>query len=472
MNTFNRISTGSVMLDSILNGGFQIGSLICVAGPPGSGKTIFASNWIYNCVDKLGKNGLYVSFVERRKSFIENMHSFGLDFEMLERDGKFKFIEMVTLREVGIPTILEQILNEVVKNKVTILVIDPFSAISQAMEKTFDVRILIHTILGKIVREIGCTTMLIIEKTSVEETYESVEFISDCLIHFYKTEVDGALLRCLRIHKIRGTEILQPSLAFTLKGGFKVFQPIIGEFPKPIKKFKIIPHGKDYYSSGIPDLDKIIGTIFKSGSYNLLEVERNVTLSPERLFRVIVANILNQNGYGVILPPQGLSALTVWRALEPFVYEDALKHNLKIVDFKATIVEKVEPYTILLEGRVLKEDMIKFWDAVSEFRMKSGKPIFTIVGFDTLEYVYGLNEILKILGEDLTKIRNFGDIRLNIVRPECAISNYLRSLATTHIIVREIYNALFLQGIKPRTPLLNIEISTNEETEIKLTPIL
>ncbi|MEM2859817.1 MAG: ATPase domain-containing protein [Candidatus Bathyarchaeia archaeon] len=470
----NRVSTGNMVLDSVLDGGFPAGSLVAVTGPPGSGKTIFAASWIYNGVEKLGCNGLYVSFVEGRRSFIENMRGLGLDFERLERSGRFRFLEMVTVREIGIPAVFEQIIREISDVKASMLVIDSFSAISQVIEKPYDTRILVHTVLSKIVREMGCTTMIIIEKMTAEETYEPTEFLSDFIIHLYRTEVDGALLRCLRILKARGTEIQQPRLAFTLEGGFKVFRPLImGGLPEPIKKFEVIPHGKDYYSSGIRDLDRIMGVMFRSGCYNLLEFEGDVTLPPERLFRVTASNALNQGGCVIILPPQGLSALTVRRSLEPFVYEDALKHNLKIVDFKATAVERIEPYVILFEGRSLREDMLCFWNAASDFRMKRGRPVLTIVGFDTLEYVYGEDEVLKILGEDLAKTRNLGDVRLNIIRPECSVANHLRSLASAHIVVREICGAIFLQGIKPRTPLLNVEVCTDEEgTEVKLTPIL
>ena len=117
--------------------------------------------------------------------------------------------------------------------------------------------------------------------------------------------------------------------------------------------------------------------------------------------------------------------------------------------------------------------MLGFWSAVLEFRRQSGRPVFSVVGFDTLEYIYGKDELLKILGEDLAKIRNFGDVRLNIIRPECAIASHLSSLADIHLIVREIYGAIFLQGVKPKTPLLNIELHTDEEgAEVKLTPIL
>ncbi|MEM2568556.1 MAG: ATPase domain-containing protein [Candidatus Bathyarchaeia archaeon] len=470
----NRVSTGSPVLDSVLDGGFPAGSLVAVTGPLGSGKTVFAANWIYNGVGRLGCSGLYVSFVERRKSFFENMRGLGLDFERLERAGRFRFLEMVTVREIGIPAVFEQIIREISDVKASMLVIDSFSAVSQVIEKPYDTRILVHTVLSKIVREMGCTTMIIIEKMTAEETYEPAEFLSDFIIHLYKTEIDGALLRCLIILKARGTEIQQPRLAFTLKGGFKVFRPLImGGLPEPTKKFKLVMHGKNHYSSGIRDLDEVVGAMFRRGCYNLLEFERNVTLTPERLFRATVSNVLNQGGCVIILPPQGLSALTVWRSLEPFVHEDTLKRNLKIVDFKAATVEAVEPYVILFEGRSLKEDMICFWSAASEFRRQRGRPVFSVVGFDTLEYVYGKDELLKILGGDLANIRNFGDVRLNIVRPECAIASHLSSLADIHLIIREIYGAIFLQGVKPKTPLLNVEIYSDEEgAEVRLTPIL
>ncbi|MEM3732269.1 MAG: ATPase domain-containing protein [Candidatus Bathyarchaeia archaeon] len=468
----NRISTGNVVLDSILNGGFSAGSLISVSGPPGSGKTTFAANWIYNGVKKFSGNGLYVSFIEGRKSFIKNMCDLTLDFEKLEHEGKFRFLEMVTVKEIGITDIFEQILHEIRDINATMLVIDSFSAISQVIEKPSDVRIIVHNILGKIIKGMGCTTMVIIEKTNINET-ESIEFLSDYLIHLNYDEINGALLRYLKILKTRGTEILWPLLTFTLKNGFKVFQPLImGGLPEPTKRFKLVPHTNEYYSSGISDLDKIIGSMFKRGSYNLLEFEKNVALTPERLFRVTVSNILNQGGYVIILPPQGLSALTVWNSLKSFVYEEALKHNLKIVDFKAAPVETIEPYTILFEGKSLKEDMISFWNAISEFRYRSNRPIFSVVGFDTLEYMYGKDKLLKILGEDLAKIRNFKDVRLNIIRPECALTNHLSSLADSHLVIKEIHGVIFLQGIKPKTPLLNIEVHINGETEIKLIPVV
>lgn len=83
-------------------------------------------------------------------------------------------------------------------------------------------------------------------------------------------------------------------MVFTLKGGFKAFRPLPpGSFPEPTKRFNIVPHDEDHYSSGISDLDKTVGPMFRHGCYNLLEVEKNAPLPIERTFRVILANNLN-----------------------------------------------------------------------------------------------------------------------------------------------------------------------------------
>lgn len=90
----------------------------------------------------------------------------------------------------------------------------------------------------------------------------------------------------------------------------------------------------------------------------------------------------------------GFKAITIWRSLELFVYEDALKQNLKIINFKAAAVEVVKQYVILFEGRSIREDMLGFWNAISEFRRQRDRPIFSVVGFDALEYIYGKDEEL------------------------------------------------------------------------------
>jgi len=47
MSMSERISTGNIELDGLLDGGFLRNSMILLAGNPGAGKTILSSNFIY-----------------------------------------------------------------------------------------------------------------------------------------------------------------------------------------------------------------------------------------------------------------------------------------------------------------------------------------------------------------------------------------------------------------------------------------
>jgi len=473
MSSDEYTSTGITDLDLIIGGGFPKGSLILVAGNPGTGKTIFSAQWVFRGATDQGENGIYVSFAESRESFYRHMRSFGFDFERLEKEGKFRFLDMVTVKEEGITGIMETILNEVLTLKAKRLVIDSFSAMAQAFERPIDTRSVLHTILSKMIRQVGCTTLLVVEIPNGESKigYGIEEFIADVVLHLRRIELDNVTLRDLTILKIRGSEIMYPKVVFTIKNGFQVFPPLtVKEVEQPIGRYRVIPHPKDHFSTGIRDLDQLLSKMFRRGGYDLLEVEKDVTFPLERLIRPTVCNFLNQ-GYGVvILPPQGLSASTIMKTLENFVEDFALRNNLRIVDYKGEIKE---PHVILLDGTSIEEDMRSVWNAIADLRKKTRKPVFSVMGFDTVDYTYGGKEALKIIGEDIARTRNLEDLRLNIIRPAVDIADQLKALADIHLRVEQIHGALFLRGVKPRTPLLNVKVLTNKEfSEVKLTPVV
>ncbi|MBS7288937.1 MAG: hypothetical protein KIH01_09445, partial [Candidatus Freyarchaeota archaeon] len=84
------VRTGINGLDEVLGGGFDAGSIILLAGPPGSGKSIAAAQFIYNGAAKYGEAGLYLNFNENRNDFLRNMARLGMDFQRLEEAGMFK----------------------------------------------------------------------------------------------------------------------------------------------------------------------------------------------------------------------------------------------------------------------------------------------------------------------------------------------------------------------------------------------
>src|SRR3989442_9241961 len=206
-----RISTGIPGLDSMLEGGFPNGSLITLAGRPGTGKPIFGSQFLYAGAREDSQPGMYVSMLEGRKAYLRNMARLGLDVPPLEKKGLFRFLEMPTLSAEGMPAIWEEIVRNIQEHDIVRLVIDSFTAMSQAFETQGDVRVFTHMLLGKIIGGAGCTTLMITEtppgflgENSPNPGMQ--EFIADGGVHFHLVPVPGdARVRYIEITKMRGT---------------------------------------------------------------------------------------------------------------------------------------------------------------------------------------------------------------------------------------------------------------------------
>jgi len=201
-----RVPTGIVGLDDMIEGGFPKGSLILLAGSPGSGKTIASAHYLYHGAKNLNENGVYVSFAERREFFFDNMKRFGLDFEMLESQGKFKFLDLMTTSEGTVSSTLDIVLGEVLEIDAKRLVIDSFSAMAQAFKRKIDARIILH-VLDKLMRQTGCTTLLLVELPTGSKTiglgFE--EFVADGIILFETIDEKEGIRKRAVIRKMRGT---------------------------------------------------------------------------------------------------------------------------------------------------------------------------------------------------------------------------------------------------------------------------
>jgi circadian clock protein KaiC len=206
-----RVSTGIPGLDAMLEGGFPAGSLITLAGRPGTGKTIFGSQFLYEGARVNAEPGMYVSMLEGRKSYLRNAARLGLDIPPLEKKGLFRFLEMPTLSAEGLPAIWEEIVRNIEEADIVRLVIDSFTAMSQAFSSQGDIRVFTHMLLGKIIGGAGCTTLMITESPpgflgEASTNPGMHEFIADGVVHFHLVPVAGdARVRYIEITKMRGT---------------------------------------------------------------------------------------------------------------------------------------------------------------------------------------------------------------------------------------------------------------------------
>ena len=87
------IKSGVSGLDELLGGGILEGSIITVSGPTGSGKSTLAAQFICNGALESGEPGVYIAIEESRKDFFFHMGGYGFDFDALEKDRKFVFLD-------------------------------------------------------------------------------------------------------------------------------------------------------------------------------------------------------------------------------------------------------------------------------------------------------------------------------------------------------------------------------------------
>jgi circadian clock protein KaiC len=97
-----RLPTGIPGFDIIAGGGLPRERATLVAGTAGSGKTIFAAQFLAAGITTAGEAGVFVSFEDTPEDIRRNVVSFGWDIPAWERDGRWTFVDATP--EPGRPT--------------------------------------------------------------------------------------------------------------------------------------------------------------------------------------------------------------------------------------------------------------------------------------------------------------------------------------------------------------------------------
>jgi len=126
------------------------------------------------------------------------------------------------------------------------------------MREPRELRVFLHTLLSRIMRGLGCTTILI-EEVPVGETrigYGFEEFVASAVIVLEKDMIDNRFIRRMRIEKLRGLPIRSKMACYTLGAGFIVFPPYKTPILESPRTPDPIPDPPSKYSSGLKDLDE------------------------------------------------------------------------------------------------------------------------------------------------------------------------------------------------------------------------
>ena len=211
INKVKRIKTHIEGFDELLQGGFPKGSNILVTGTPGTGKTIFSLQYLYNGVTKEKEKGVYFTFEEKKESLIAQAALFGWDLKSLEKKGKVRIISMGT-DSISKNTVNDVI--EIVQNiKAKRIVVDSITTLSYITPETsetvgvtkYSIKRFLYSFLSRLSGIEDLTAIIISQRDEVESNMIS-EYICDGVLNIEYESLGGDYSRNLTIRKMRKTK--------------------------------------------------------------------------------------------------------------------------------------------------------------------------------------------------------------------------------------------------------------------------
>jgi len=298
-----------------------------------------------------------------------------------------------------------------------------------------------------------------------------LDYLGDGVIYLSLNHSTGRRIREMDILKLRGCEIRQPRYVYTLLGGrVRTFEYSRYTKPDRPKRFEAIDDpASQHVSTGNADLDSMIEGGLMKGTITLIELSPGVpVVASSQIENAIICNFIAQNRGVAWIPTKKTGADTAREELLGFVSADSFDKNVRILEPHAP-AGAPKPYSMTLEGEDVRVDMK--WQDVQYALRTTGNPILAMVGFDSLESIYGPS-VLDGMMEFLTSLLNNDGVFVATVTPSVKSTSRLSDLAHTHLRIDKTSGVTLIRGEEPFTAPHAMTDPDSGDFRPKLVPIL
>jgi KaiC/GvpD/RAD55 family RecA-like ATPase len=224
LSNSERVVTGIPGLEEMLNGGFPKGRVVLLVGGPGTGKTIFSSQFLYNGVEKYNENGVYISLDESKHHYLKEMSAFGWNLEKLEKEKKWIFIDASPIRDIesnskrgkiaigrkdfSLSNLLENIHSACMEIGAKRIAIDPITSLVFQYPDIIQRREAILNLIQSL--EKTATTSILtteLKSSGLERNVQLEEYLAHGVIILQTIQVGNSSTRVIQIEKMREVSI-------------------------------------------------------------------------------------------------------------------------------------------------------------------------------------------------------------------------------------------------------------------------
>lgn len=222
------------------------------------------------------------------------------------------------------------------------------------------------------------------------------------------------------------------------------------------RPWKPVPDSETRFSSGSPDLDRLLGGGFQRGSFVLLRTDASA--GTEELHRVLTPLWLN-----FLRQSHGILAVLPARESPHRFREALLRHvSRRLFDSRVRIVDYVgeddeASYVVSLKGLTStqlpeerrKEAIERITRAERIVRGAGPKPFLEVTSLEILEAIAGVETATRMYLHGMKRTRSVGNLGIAIARPGLACFDAVRAMVDYELALRVEPVGLILSGTRP-----------------------
>jgi circadian clock protein KaiC len=204
-----RLSTGIPNFDAVLGGGLPVGSLVVVAGAPGTGKTILAQQICFTNGTAERKGVYYSTISEPPDKFIMHLEGFSF-FDRAALVDKVEFInlgDMLQSSSDGLNDMVDEIVRKCIDEHPAVIIVDSAKALRDYTDDHRSLRAAIYRLAARVAHT--DTTLIFVGEYSSEEIGTAPEFsLADGIVELAYESHEPMDRRWLRVRKMRSSNHL------------------------------------------------------------------------------------------------------------------------------------------------------------------------------------------------------------------------------------------------------------------------